>query len=93
MASRFEWNKRKAAANLKKHGFSFEEASTVFDDEMFITVVDDEHSNDEGRYITIGMSNTGRLLMVAPTDREDRIRIISVRKATKYEENFYIEAS
>ena len=60
---------------------------------MFISVVDDEHSDDEERYITIGMSSLARLLMVAHTDRAERIRIISARKATKNEEDFYTETN
>ncbi len=59
---------------------------------MFITVIDEEHSVDEERYITIGLSQRGRLLLVAHTDRAGRIRIISARKATKREEQFYAEA-
>ena len=87
-----EWDLNKAANNLKKHQVGFEEAATVFDDAMFITVVDDEHSLDEERYITIGLSSQGQLLMVAHTDRDGRSRIISARKATKKEEKFYVEA-
>ena len=64
----------------------------MFDDLMFITVIDEEHSVDEERYITIGLSQRGRLLLVAHTDRAGRIRIISARKATKREEQFYAEA-
>jgi uncharacterized protein len=92
MAHQFEWNPAKAKTNLAKHEVSFEEASTVFDDPMFITVLDDEHSQDEQRYITIGLSANNRLLMVAHTERENRVRIISARKATKNEEKFYAEA-
>jgi uncharacterized protein len=92
MAHQFEWNPVKAKTNLAKHEVSFEEASTVFDDRMFITVLDDEHSQDEQRYITIGLSANKRLLMVAHAERDDRIRIISARKATKNEEKFYAEA-
>ncbi len=88
----FEWDPNKAAQNLTKHGVTFEEAISVFTDPMFITVVDDEHSIDEERYITIGLSAQGQLLIIAHTDREDRIRIISARKATKREEQFYVEA-
>jgi uncharacterized DUF497 family protein len=88
----FEWNPDKAGRNLTQHEVSFDEARTVFDDSMFITVLDDEHSQDEDRYITIGLSNKKRLLMVAHTEREGRIRIISARKATKNEEKFYTEA-
>jgi uncharacterized protein len=88
----FEWDPNKAALNVAKHGVAFEEATSVFADPMFVTVVDDEHSMDEERYITIGLSVQGRLLMIAHTDRDGRLRIISVRKATKDEEQFYAEA-
>ena len=88
----FEWDETKAAKNIEKHRVSFDEAATVFDDPMFITFIDEEHSVDEERYITIGLSKQGRLLMVAHTDREGRIRIISARKATKIEEQFYAKA-
>jgi uncharacterized DUF497 family protein len=93
MKLHFEWNPEKAKANLQKHAVDFEEASTIFDDPQFITFLDEEHSAaDEERYITIGLSNKNRLLMVAHTERNDNIRIISVRKATKHEEEFYQEA-
>ena len=86
---RFEWNFSKAETNIKKHGVPFEEAVTVFDDPMFITFIDQEHSYDEDRYITIGLSNSARLLMIAHTDRSGLIRVISARKATKKEQLFY----
>lgn len=88
----FGWGTDKAAKNHRKHRIAFEEAATVFDDPLFITVVDDEHSMDEERYITIGVSSQHRLLIVAHTDRDGQIRIISVREATKKEERFYAEA-
>ena len=88
----FEWDPDKARQNVEKHGVSFEEAATVFDDPIFITVADDEHSIYEERYITIGLSNRGRLLIFAHADRQGRIRIISARRATKKEERFYAEA-
>ncbi len=88
----FEWDVDKAERNVEKHRVSFEEAATVFADPMFITFVDDEHSIGEERYITIGLSSRGRLLMLAHADRIDRIRIISARQATKKEEQFYAEA-
>ncbi len=88
----FEWDPRKAASNLSKHSISFDEAVTVFNDPMFITVMDDEHSEDEERYITVGLSNASLLLMVAHTDRNGLIRIISARRATKKEEDFYAQA-
>jgi len=82
----------KAEANLKKHRVSFEEASTVFDDPLFITFLDVEHSFSEERYITMGLSHRNRLLLVAHIDREGAIRVISARKATKNEPRFYEEA-
>ena len=91
MVLRFDWDLNKAANNIKKHNVLFEEAATIFDDPMFITVIDEEHSDDEERYITIGLSRQARLLVVAHTDRAGQIRIISARKATKYEEQFYAE--
>ena len=87
----FEWDPEKAQGNIQKHTVGFGEASSVFDDPIFITVIDEEHSDDEERYITIGLSNKNRLLLVAHTERDDRIRIISARKATKNEEKFYEE--
>ena len=89
----FEWDPDKASRNAEKHHVSFEEAATVFDDPMFITFIDDEHSIDEERYITIGLSSRDRLLMLAHADRKDHIRIISARRATKKEEKFYAEAN
>ncbi|MGQ0604656.1 MAG: BrnT family toxin [Anaerolineales bacterium] len=93
MATAFEWNAGKAERNRRKHGVTFDEAKTVFHDPMFVTVIDDEHSDDEARYITIGLSERGRLLLVAHTDRDETIRIISARPATKKEERFYAEAN
>jgi hypothetical protein len=87
-----EWNPVKAEINLKKHQVSFKEASTVFDDPLFITFLDVEHSDDEERYITLGLSQRNRLLLLAHTDRKGTIRIISARKATKNERRFYEEA-
>jgi uncharacterized DUF497 family protein len=92
MNQQFEWDPVKARLNSAKHGISFEEASTVFDDPLFITFLDEEHSTDEERYITLGLSKSNALLLVAHTDREGTIRIISARKATKNERRFYEEA-
>jgi hypothetical protein len=89
----FEWDPDKASKNVEKHHVSFDEAANVFDDPMFITLIDDEYSTDEERYITIGLSSRGRLLMLAHADRKDHIRIISARRATKKEEQFYAEAN
>jgi hypothetical protein len=78
----FEWDARKAAANLRKHKVSFHEAATVFGDFLSITASDPAHSAGEPRYITVGLSNLGRLLMVAHAERGKRIRIISARTLT-----------
>jgi uncharacterized DUF497 family protein len=91
MSLNFEWDERKAASNLKKHRVSFGEASTIFDDPWFVTLLDEEHSMDEDRYITIGLSTRSRLLLIAHTDRGGQIRIISARKATSNERKFYEE--
>jgi hypothetical protein len=91
MHLRFEWDPGKAEVNLKKHRVSFDEASTVFDDPLFITFLDEEHSIGEERYITMGLSKGGNLLLVAHTDRGGRIRIISAREATRNERRFYEE--
>lgn len=87
----FEWNPEKAQTNLRKHRVSFEEAQTVFNDPMFITVLDVEHSITEDRYITIGQSNRNRILLIAHAEKNGRIRIISAREVTRYERNFYTE--
>ena len=91
MKPNFEWDPAKERKNIHKHEVSFEEASSIFDDPIFITLIDEEHSTDEERYITIGLSNKNRLLLVAHTERAGCIRIISARKATKNEEKFYEE--
>jgi len=85
----FEWDPRKAEANLRKHGVSFTEAGTVLGDDLAITVPDPDHSDEEDRYITIGWSNRGRLLMVSHTDRGNKIRIISARELTPREQKAY----
>ncbi|MEA3396079.1 MAG: BrnT family toxin [Chloroflexota bacterium] len=87
----FEWDPLKAKINLQKHQVSFEEAFTIFDDPLFITFLDEEHSIDEERYITIGLSQRQRLLLVAHTNHQGHIRIISARKATRNEQRFYEE--
>jgi hypothetical protein len=85
------WDPRKAAANLKKHKVSFEEASTVFADGLALTGADPDHSLGEARWITFGESVRGRLLVVSHTDEGDIIRIISARVATRREKRFYEE--
>jgi uncharacterized protein len=88
---KFEWNPRKATANLNKHQVSFEEAQTVFYDEFAVQFFDEEHSDEEERFIMLGMSVHSKLLLVCHCEREDGevIRIISARKATKRESAFY----
>jgi uncharacterized DUF497 family protein len=89
----FEWDNRKATANLAKHGVAFTEAATVFGDPLSLTYTDPDHSDDEERFITIGTSKQGRLLIVAHTDRDDRIRIISARKVVPKERRLYESGS
>lgn len=87
----FEWDEEKAVANLRKHGISFEEGTTVFTDPLSITISDPLHSQDETRYIDIGRSSEGRLLVVVYTE-ESTIRLISCRPATRAERRIYEEA-
>ncbi|HUT95935.1 MAG TPA: BrnT family toxin [Thermoguttaceae bacterium] len=87
----FEWDDRKAKQNIKKHGVSFEEASTVFADPLAVTIDDPLHSDDEDRYVTLGQSQRRRLLVVVLTDRDERMRIISARVATRRERRDYEE--
>jgi uncharacterized DUF497 family protein len=82
---RFEWDREKAKKNLRKHRMSFDEAMTVFYDPLSATFNDPDHSIDEERFITIGYSSHGRLLVVSLTDRGKTIRIISARSATARE--------
>jgi hypothetical protein len=85
----FEWDITKAKTNLRKHRVAFSEATTVLRDRLSITIHDPDHSVDEDRYITMGKSIAGRLLMVAHTDRGDRTRIISTRELTRKEHKAY----
>lgn len=87
----FEWDSRKAASNLHKHGVAFEEAATVFQDVLSLTGADPDHSVDEERMITFGLSSRGRLLVVSHTIRRGRLRIIGARPATSAERKFYEE--
>jgi len=88
----FEWDPDKAARNLAKHRVSFQEAATVFADPLSMTYDDPDHSVVEQRYITVGVSGRGRVLIVAHTDRGQNVRIISARKATRHERNQYEES-
>ena len=85
----FEWDPPKNRSNIEKHGVSFEEASTVFQDTLSLTIDDPLHSIDEERLILIGMSQKNRILVVVYTERGDNIRIISARKTTKNEREYY----
>jgi uncharacterized protein len=87
----FEWDPHKASRNRQKHRVSFHEAATVFGDALAITYSDPDHSVSEQRFITIGSSNSTRILVVAHTDRGNNIRIISARKATSRERKHYEE--
>ena len=85
----FEWDPEKAKRNLEIHGVSFDEASTAFGDTLSLTIYDPLHSKDEDRFILIGNTYKNRLLIVVHTIRGNRIRIISARKATKKEREYY----
>jgi hypothetical protein len=86
---RFEWDEAKAQRNETKHGISFEEGKTVFNDPFAITIPDPEHSGQEERWLDIGLSSQGRLLLVWYSERGESIRIIGCRKATKAEYKGY----
>ena len=88
---RFAWDEKKAATNLVKHGVSFEEAVTVFGDPLSDTFPDPDHSDNEQRFIIIGSSESGKILVVAHTDDEETVRIISAREATYGERKSYEE--
>jgi uncharacterized DUF497 family protein len=88
----FEWDEDKDKSNQRKHRVSFDEAKSVFGDPNSITIVDEQHSDEEVRYIDIGMSSRGRLIVVSYTERAPNIRIISCRKATKSERTTYEQA-
>jgi len=87
----FEWDHGKAVDNLRKHGVSLHEGATVFDDPLSFTYPDPAHSTQEARYLTMGVSGLGRVLVVAHTDRGGWVRIINARAATRKERRFYEE--
>lgn len=91
MSLNFEWDQNKADSNFKKHGISFEEASTVFGDHLSLTIPDPLHSVGEERFMTIGGSHQGRTIVIVHVDKNDIIRIVSARLATKYEKKDYEE--
>ena len=86
---KIEWDPKKARANLRKHRVSFEEAATAMSDPMAATGTDPDHSITEDRYITFGVSERGRLLVVAHTEEDETIRIINARLASKKERKIY----
>ncbi|MBI0068863.1 MULTISPECIES: BrnT family toxin [unclassified Snodgrassella] len=89
MINGFEWSQEKAASNIKKHGVSFDEAVTVFWDENALIINDPDHSEDEDRFILLGMSENLRVLVVIHCERGNTIRLISARTATKQERKQY----
>ena len=91
MSMEFEWDENKAEANLSKHGVSFDEAKTVFDDPLYIDFYDPDHSDDEDRYIIIGESQQRRLLIVSYRERDHKTRLINAREVTRREREDYEE--
>ena len=85
----FEWDPEKAELNLKKHGVSFQEASSVFGDPLAVTFNDPDHSVQERRFVTFGCSLAGILLVIIHTERRGRVRVISARRATRHERKIY----
>ena len=85
----FEWDSSKAATNENKHGVSFEEATEVFSDDLSVTILDPDHSIDEERFVIFGKTFGDRYVVVAFTDRDDRIRIVSARQMTRRERKAY----
>jgi len=91
MEKNFEWDENKAKENIRNHQISFEEAATIFKDPFSITIFDPDHSIGEDRYVDIGCSSTGRVLIVVYTERGQNIRIISCRKTEPNERRKYEE--
>ena len=87
----FDWDERKAESNLQKHGISFKEARSVFGDRNALTFFDSFHSGEEDRFVTTGFSASGILLVVVHTERVETTRLISARRATKREGNYYAQ--
>ena len=93
MSIKFEWDTRKAQRNLRKHGIDFNEASTTFADTLSITIPDPDHSEDEERWLTMGLSSRQRLLVVVHIEEIETIRIISARLANRLERRKYEEGN
>lgn len=87
----FEWDSKKATANEQKHNVTFQEAATILGDPLAVTFADPDHSENEQKYITFGLSRNKRLLVVSHTDRGDKTRIISARLMTRKERRIYEE--
>ncbi|HEX3253715.1 MAG TPA: BrnT family toxin [Pyrinomonadaceae bacterium] len=87
----YEWDEAKSASNREKHGVSFEEAATVFGDPLYVDFYDPDHSVDEHRYLIMGQSTAGRLLIVSYTERDEVVRLISAREVTSSERRAYEE--
>ena len=87
----YDWDDEKAESNLEKHGVSFEEAATVFDDPLYVDFYDPDHSVDEHRYLIMGQSSARRLLIVSYTERDGVVRLISAREVTSAERKAYEE--
>jgi len=92
MAGKFVWDERKAESNAHKHGVTFDEARTAFADREAMTRHDPDHSSAEDRFVTMGISGQGRLLVVVHVDSGDDVRLISARKATKAEAKHYAKS-
>lgn len=91
MSLTFAWDRRKASSNLTKHGVSFEEAVTAFEDPLSLTIPDPGHSEAESRYVLLGATHQNRLVAVVHTESGDIIRIVSARMATRRERRDYEE--
>jgi len=91
MSIKFDWDSDKAQRNFRKHGIDFNEASTIFADTLSITIPDPDHSEDEELWVTMGLSNRHRLLVVVHTEKEETIRLISARTADRLERRKYEE--
>jgi len=89
MGLKFEWDRKKAILNIKKHGVSFEDAATAFGDPLSVTIHDPKHSDDEDRFLLLGETKDKKLVVVAHTDRKDTIRLINARPATRQEREDY----
>ena len=93
MPLKFQWDENKAESNLTKHGVSFEVAATVFGDPFSLTIPDPAHSESEDRFIILGTSHNGKLMVVVHTERGESIRIISARRASRKERKTYEEST